>query len=244
MQKNLFLFRKFINFLLPLRCVKCGAILEKQEGLCTSCWPQIPFITKPYCSCCGRPFDFEIDEEALCGACTQYEPHYTMARSVFCYTEDSRDLILKFKHTDNLYAAPLYGKWMSELLENIKDPLCVPVPLHWTRLFKRTYNQAALLAHEIAHLKEWLYLPSILKRTRRTPSQGHLSQKDRLKNVRGAFSVAAYKKPLLKGKLVLLVDDVFTTGATLDTCAQVLLKAGAQEVHAITLGRVVRPTLL
>src|SRR3990167_7756545 len=189
------------------------------------------------------PFDFEIEESALCGVCMNHKPHYTTARSVFCYTEDSRDLILKFKHADNLYAAPLYGKWMSQILDNIKDPLCVPVPLHWMRLFKRTYNQAALLAHEIAHLKGWPYMPSILKRIKRTPSQGHLSQKDRLKNVRGAFSVATFEKPRLSGRTVLLVDDVFTTGATLDACAQTLLKAGAREVHAVTLGRVVKPMI-
>jgi ComF family protein len=243
MHKNLSLFRRFIDLLIPLRCVKCGLIVEKEEGLCVTCWPLIPFIVKPYCSCCGRPFDFEIEDGALCGLCNKELPSYATARSVFSYTEESRDLILKFKHADHLSAAPLYGKWMAHILEDIKDPLCIPVPLHWTRLFRRTYNQAALLAREIARIKEWTYAPSLLKRKKRTPSQGYLTKKERHKNVNRAFSVDDSKKILLKGKTILLIDDVFTTGATLEACAQTLLKAGAKEVHALTLGRVVKPDL-
>jgi ComF family protein len=243
MQKNSSLFRKLIDLLIPLRCVKCGLVIEKEEGLCVTCWPRIPFIVKPYCFCCGRPFDFEIEEEALCGVCSRDLPSYATARSVFSYTEESRDLILKFKHADYLSAAPLYGKWMAHILDDIKDPLCVPVPLHWTRLFRRTYNQAALLAREVAQIKGWTYAPSLLKRKKRTPSQGYLSKTERYKNVNRAFSVDDSKKILLKGKTILLIDDVFTTGATLERCAQTLLKAGAKEVHALTLGRVVKPDL-
>ncbi|MBL8677157.1 MAG: ComF family protein [Alphaproteobacteria bacterium] len=223
--------------------MKCGLIIEKEEGLCVTCWPSIPFIVKPYCFCCGRPFDFEIEEGALCGVCSRNLPSYATVRSVFSYTEKSRDLILKFKHADYLSAAPLYGKWMVHILNDIKDPLCIPVPLHWTRLFTRTYNQAALLAREIAQIKGWTYTPSLLKRKKRTPSQGYLSKEERYKNVNRAFSVDDSKKILLKGKTILLVDDVFTTGATTEACAKTLLRAGAEKVHAVTLGRVVKPDL-
>jgi len=240
MQDALSLFKKLVDLVIPLQCVKCGGLLDTKEGLCTSCWSSISFISKPYCGCCGRPFDFEIEDNALCGACSSHSPLFTSARSVFTYSAESKHLILKFKHTDSISGAPLFAEWMTRQLEEIKDPLCIPVPLHWTRLFMRTYNQAGLLALEIAKRKDWTYAPFFLKRKRRTPSQGYLSKIERIKNVENAFLVPEKKKKQLTGKTVLLVDDVFTTGATLNACTKVLLKNGAKDVHAITLGRVVR----
>jgi ComF family protein len=240
MQITLSPFKRFVDLLIPFRCVKCGTILGEKEGLCTSCWAQIPFITKPYCACCGLPFDFEIEESTVCGACTHDLPSFVTARSVFAYTSESKDLILKFKHMDALGSAPLFAKWMARSLPELTDPLCIPVPLHWTRLFMRTYNQAALLAQEIAKLKGWTYQHSYLIRKRRTVSQGHLTKKERIKNVGTAFEVPQAKKRRIQGRTILLVDDVYTTGATLNACAKTLLKAGAQEVHTVTLGRVVR----
>ncbi len=241
MRVNPSLFKQFIDLLIPLRCMKCSSIVENQEGLCASCWPLIPFITKPYCACCGLPFDFEIEEKALCGVCSHELPLYKTARSVFSYTSESKDLILKFKHTDSLHSAPVFATWMARALDEIENPLCIPVPLHWTRLFMRTYNQAALLACGIAKLKGLTYTPSLLIRKHRTPSQGHLSKKDRQKNVSRAFCVPPSKRPQLDKRTLLLVDDVYTSGATLNACAKVLLKAGAKEVHALTLARVVKP---
>lgn len=240
MQVNLSLFKQFVDLLIPLRCAKCGIILESSHGLCGDCWPLILFITKPYCACCGLPFDFEIEEGALCGVCSHTHPPYRTARSVFVYTAQSKDLILKFKHTDAIHSAPLFAEWMARLVQDMDNPLCIPVPLHWTRLFMRTYNQAGLLAQEIAKLKGWAYTPSLLVRKRRTPSQGHLSKDARIKNIERAFAVPEGKKKALLGKTILLVDDVFTTGATLNACSKTLLKAGAKEVHGVTLGRAVK----
>lgn len=240
MQVNRSIFKKFLNLLIPLRCAKCGLILEKSQGLCTDCWPLIHFITKPYCECCGFPFDFEIQEGAFCGTCHHTKPPYKTVRSVFIYTPESKGLILKFKHTDSIHSAPLFGEWMARLVGDLEDPLCVPVPLHWTRLFMRTYNQAGLLAQEIAKRNSWTYSPSLLIRKRRTLSQGHLSKKQRAKNIEHAFTVPLRKKKELLGKTIVLVDDVFTTGVTLHACSKTLLKAGAKEVHGVTLGRVVK----
>lgn len=240
MRINLSLFKQCIDLLIPLRCAKCGIILENNHGLCATCWALIPFITKPYCKCCGLPFDFEIEEGALCGACSHTHPPYKTARSVFVYTSQSKDLILKFKHTDSIHSAPLFAEWMARLLEDVENPLCIPVPLHWTRLFMRTYNQAGLLAREIARLNGWTYDPSLLTRKRRTPSQGHLSKKERIKNIERAFTITDRKKIGLSNKTVILIDDVFTTGATLNACSKTLLTAGAKEIHALTLGRVVK----
>ena len=232
------LFNPLVDLLIPFRCLKCGFILRDDAGLCSSCWSQVPFITKPYCKCCGFPFEFDIEEEALCAVCSHSHPFFKSARSVFSYQKESRDLILKFKHTDSISSAPVFAKWMARLCDEIENPLCVPVPLHWTRLFTRTYNQAALLAREIAKQKGWTYAPTCLLRRRRTPSQGYLSKKERIKNVGRAFVVPQGKKLQIADKTILLIDDVFTTGATLNECSKVLLKAGAREVHALTLGRV------
>ncbi len=240
MRVNLSLFKYFVDLVIPLRCMKCGTILGDKEGLCPTCWPHIPFISKPFCACCGLPFEFDIDEDALCGPCSYEQPLYTTARSVFAYTEGSRDLILKFKHMDALSSVPLFAHWMARSIGDRDGALCLPVPLHWTRLFMRTYNQAALLARDISRLKGWEYAPSLLLRKRRTPSQGYLSRKERLKNVERAFAVSKKKKDYIVGKHIILVDDVFTTGATLNACSKVLLKAGAESVHVLTLGRVVR----
>src|SRR4029078_12013970 len=133
MRVNLSLFKQFVDLLIPLRCVKCGIILDNSHGLCSSCWPLIPFITKPVCECCGLPFDFEIEDGALCGVCSHTHPPYKTARSVFVSTPQSKDLILKFKHTDSVHSAPLFAEWMARLLEGMDNPLCIPVPLHWTR---------------------------------------------------------------------------------------------------------------
>ncbi len=241
MRTNHSLFNYLLDLLIPLRCIKCGLILEDKPGLCPTCWLTVPFISKPFCACCGLPFEFEIDQKALCARCSYERPAYTTARSVFAYTAESKDLILRFKHLDALSSAPLFAEWMEHIFEEKKAALCIPVPLHWTRLFMRTYNQAALLAQNLAQLNpQWVYMPSVLIRKRRTPSQGYLSRKDRIKNVDRAFEVPKAKRGHIAGKTIVLVDDVFTTGATLNACAQALLKAGAKEVHALTLARVVR----
>lgn len=234
------LFKRFIDLLLPLCCIKCGTILKNTEGLCAICWSSLSFITTPYCTCCGLPFSFDIEEGALCGACSYTPPAYKTARSVFIYTEESKKLLLKFKHTDSLYLAPLFAQWMARAFKDVTNPLYIPVPLHWTRLFMRTYNQAALLASTLAKLKGGVYAPFLLKRQRRTPSQGHFSPKGRLENVKGAFVVPKAKRKFLADKTIVLVDDVFTTGATLNACSQALLKAGARDVQAVTLGRVIK----
>jgi len=229
-----------MDLIIPLKCVSCGEVRADKAGLCPRCWDTIPFISKPFCAQCGLPFEFEIEEGAKCGACSATPPFYTTARSVFSYTPTSRDLILRFKHLDGIHSAPLFGEWMAQRVEMPERAgiLCLPVPLHWTRLFRRTYNQAALLAQEIAKRKGWVYAPRVLLRTRRTPAQGHLSKKERLDNVKRAFRVSAAYKEYLRGKRVVLVDDVLTTGATLNACSKALRKAGAREVHVVTLGRV------
>jgi ComF family protein len=154
------------------------------------------------------------------------------------YDEASRGLVLSFKHADRTHAAPAYGEWMrragAELLADAD--IAVPVPLHWTRLFVRRYNQAALLAHAIRRAGGPPVEPDLLVRRRRTPTQGHLGRLARARNVRSAFAVRP--GAAIDGRRIVLIDDVMTTGATVGECARVLKRAGAARVDVLTLARV------
>jgi ComF family protein len=187
------------------------------------------------------PFEFDPGgADALCGNCIRERPAYDRARAVFRYDDASRGLVLAFKHGDRIDAAPAYARWLARaggaLIEGAD--LIAPVPLHWTRLFHRRYNQSALLANALARLSGRPAAPDLLRRKRRTPSQGGLGRAERARNVRNAFAVR--RGVSVEGKRVLLVDDVLTTGATVEACAKTLLKSGAAAVDVLTLARVVR----
>ena len=158
------------------------------------------------------------------------------------YDDSSRGLILAFKHADRTHAAPAFGRWMARAGAGLlaEGSVVVPVPLHWTRLFRRRYNQAALLALALAREAGLRAAPDLLIRRRATPSQGRLGAVARRRNVAGAFAVRPGRRNLIDGRRVLLVDDVFTTGATADACARALKRAGADAVDVLVLGRVVR----
>ena len=190
------------------------------------------------------PFDVDPGGDTLCAACLAYPPAFDHARCVMRYDEASRGLVLALKWADRLDLAPGFARWLDRsgraLLEECD--LIVPVPLHRFRLWQRRYNQAALLAQGLGKLRGKPYDPFMLARTRHTASQGDMpSAKARRRNVRGAFAVPEARKPLLSGKSVLLVDDVFTTGATLNACAKALKAGGACGVNVLALARVVRP---
>jgi ComF family protein len=232
-----------LDAVLPARCLGCGAVIDAAGLLCPRCWSGIDFLGAPQCACCGFPFEVDPGEGALCGACLRRRPAFARARAVFRYGEDSRKLILGFKHGDRLHGAPAYGRWMVRAgVGLVADAsLIAPVPLHWTRLFRRRYNQAALLALALGRESDVPVVADLLVRRRRTPSQGRLNAAERHRNMRGAFALAARYRDRVQGGRVLLVDDVFTTGATVEACASVLVKAGASAVDVLTLARVVRP---
>lgn len=176
----------------------------------------------------------------LCGSCLVTKPHYKSARAAMLYDEASRKLVLGFKHGDRTHAAKALAIWMHRAAGDFigQADALVPVPLHRRRLFKRRYNQSSLLAQQVGILAGKPVLADTLRRIRATPIQGRLKRKERQENVRGAFAVGPRQVAAIAGKTLILVDDVLTTGATVEECARVLLAAGALDVHVLTLSRV------
>jgi len=236
--------RRLVDSILPPRCLHCQAMVDGDAALCPDCWPLFDFLASPLCQSCGFPFEYDPGpHDTVCGACLAHPPHFDRARSVLVYGENSRKLILDFKHGDRTWPAPSFGRWLSRAGgAMIGDAdLAAPVPLHRSRLFARRYNQASLLAHALDRETGLPVLPELLSRHRATPSQGHMSAAARRRNVRGAFRVRRGFEDAVGGRRILLVDDVFTTGATVDECARALKRGGAEAVDVLTLARVVRP---
>lgn len=232
-----------LDLLLPPRCLKCGAEIGGDGALCATCWHDITFLQPPCCARCGLPFEIDLGANAICGVCARDAPLYERARAAVRYDDASRTLVLAFKHGDKLQLAPALGRFMrragGELLSSCD--VIAPVPLHWTRLFARRYNQAAVLAHALAAGGGPPVEADLLHRRRATPSQGRSGRAERRRNVRGAFALKVGRN--VAGRRVLLVDDVLTTGATVTECARVLLDSGAKAVDVLTLARTVRPDL-
>ena len=231
-----------VDAVLPPRYLSCGVVVTTGGSICPDFWTGIDFISDPFCTCCGIPLAYDPGPGGLCGTCAREPPAFGGARSVMVYNDVSRKLILSFKHADRTDAAPVWGEWLAragaELLAEA-DAL-VPVPLHRRRLISRRYNQAALIATALGRETGVPVWVNAMVRVRPTPSQGRMSCRQREDNVRGAFAVRNSFCERMGGSRIVLVDDVFTTGATLTACARALQKAGAESVDAITLARVTR----
>lgn len=236
--------RRALDLILPPLCLKCRAPVGEPQSVCAACWNDIRFLGPPHCAQCGLPFPHDLGCGVKCAACLRSPPVFEMARAAVAYDDASRDLILGFKHADRLETVPLFARWIRSAAHEAldKDAIVVPVPLHWKKLATRRYNQAAELAHAVGKLTNLPVDTGVLTRPKASPSQGEMvSARARLKNVASAFAVAKEGGKFLRGRNVILVDDVLTTGATLTACAKALKRAGASSVRAVTLARVVRP---
>lgn len=235
--------RGLLDLLLPPRCGNCGVDVSADAALCLDCWRAVTFISEPMCDICGVPFDVRPFGPAVCGDCLAGPPAFDRARSAVLYDDATRPAILSFKHGDRLTLAPLFAAWMrgagAGLLQDAD--LIVPVPLHRWRLLARRYNQSAILARILGRDFGVRVVDSLLVRTRHTPSQGRKSATQRASNVRGAFALwnnCGGNTEVIEDCRIVLIDDVFTTGATVSACTRVLRQGGARAVDVLTLARV------
>ena len=184
-----------------------------------------------------------VDGVSECSSCLVVPPPYRKAQGALAYDDASKSLVLGFKHADKTHMVSQFLPWLmrvgAEMLSEA-DAL-VPVPLHYWRMVQRRYNQAAILAEALGREADVPVMSDLLLRDRATPVQGDLKPKARQENIKGAFAVPPDRRPALKGKRLILVDDVYTTGATVKECTRILLKAGAVQVDVLTLARVNKP---
>lgn len=234
------------DFVVPPLCIACHRPLSTHDAICAACWSGIDFIRPPLCDRLGIPLPFDVGGTMVSAAAEADPPDYDRARAVARFDGVMRDLVHDLKFRDRHDARRLFGRWLNEAgAELIADAdAIIPVPLTRARLAARRFNQAAVLAREVARLSGRRYEPLVLMRTRATRPQVGLTREQRRENVAGAFAVAEPRRSGLAGAKLLLMDDVITTGATARACARVLKRAGAARVDLLALALVTDPAFL
>ena len=232
--------RLALDIALPTLCVACREPVAG-DGVCATCWARLSFIAPPFCPRLGIPFVYDPGPGMLSMEAIADPPAYERARAAVRYDDVARTLVHALKYQDRTDLAPAMGRWMTraghELLA--EADLLVPVPLHWKRGWSRRYNQSGALARVIERRTGVKTSSEALRRVRPTQQQIGLSRKERASNVQGAFKVAADRQSLIHGRRVVLIDDVLTSGATVDACARALLRAKAASVDVLVFARVV-----
>jgi ComF family protein len=230
-----------LDLLLPPLCPACREPLGQAAALCASCWSKLSFIAPPYCDRMGVPFAYDPGPGVLSMQAIAHPPAYGRARAAVQYDDISRILVHGLKYSDRLDLAPMLGRWMAQAGRSLladADAL-VPVPLHWRRLWARRFNQSAALAKIISNESGVPVVVDALKRVKPTLQQVGLTASERAQNVQGAFAVLDAGRPQVAGRKLVLIDDVLTTGATLEACARALLRGGAANVDVLVFARVV-----
>jgi ComF family protein len=235
--------RLALDVALPPLCPSCREPLGDGSGLCAPCWSKLSPIERPFCEKLGIPFTYDPGPGVYSMQAIADPPAYARARAAVRYDEVARTLVHALKYGDRLDLAPIMGRWMARAGADLipQADVIVPVPLHWRRLWARRFNQSAALASFLTSPKGPPVSIAALKRAKATPQQVGLSRAARAANVQGAFRVDTAGKAEIKARHILLVDDVLTSGATVDACARALLRAGARQVDVLVFARVVDP---
>ena len=235
--------RAVLDVLLPPQCPITGELVDQPGALSGKGWAQLQFIDAPSCDRCGLPFPYDPAPggQLLCGVCARKAPAYDHARAALVHSDASARLILRFKYGDRTDGVAQFCRWMMEAGRDLWDEhdVLVPVPLHYGRLVRRRFNQAAVLASGLTKITGLASDPFLIKRRRATPQQKGLGYQARRRNVQGAFAVEKKRHAGIRDGRFVLVDDVLTSGATIEACARLLKGHGAQKVSVVTIARVV-----
>jgi ComF family protein len=233
-----------IDLIYPPRCPLCGEGLAAQGGLCAACWQELAIPGEPACALCQRPFGEGMAEGAVCAPCLADPPRHDGIAAGTLYNDASRKLVLAFKHGRRIALAPLLGRLIAARLPPMEGKwLTVPVPLHRMRLWRRGFNQSALLARELARASGAEVVVDGLVRKKATPVLGGLGRKARARALSGAIVANPHRADRFKGAQMLLVDDVMTSGATSHACVSALKRAGARKVVVACFARVLAEAL-
>ena len=238
------IFNKILKVIFPPKCVLCDKIIEDEDSLCSDCWKKIKFIKEPFCNKCSTPFEFEVSDDDICLSCMKNKPLYIKSRSAVVYDSEVSKIIFKFKFYDKLHLKRFMGKCMcrasSDIIDNID--ILIPIPLHKKRLIYRKYNQSLLLANEIAKNSGKIVIHDFLYKIKYTVPQASLKQSERQTNLKNKFAInPKYLNDIEKYKNLgfAIVDDVITTGSTVNECIKILNKAGINKVYSISFAKTV-----
>ncbi|WP_425082234.1 double zinc ribbon domain-containing protein [Ruegeria arenilitoris] len=232
-----------VELIYPPRCLGCGELTEADFGLCGACWRDTPFIGGVVCESCGVPLPGEVDGHRIeCDDCMKTARPWQDGRAALMYDGKARALILALKHGDRPELAKPAARWMAQAGRDLfcDNMLIAPVPLHWSRLIKRRYNQSALLAQHLGRETGIEVCPDLLHRRARTPVLDGKTAAQRAETLAGAISAHPRQGSRIKGRDILLVDDVMTSGATLTACARACHAAGANHIFVLVLARVAK----
>ena len=232
--------RAALDIALPTLCVSCHEPVTG-DGLCAACWGKLSFIAPPFCARLGIPFVYDPGPGLLSMQAIANPPAYQRARAAVRYDEVARTMVHALKYQDRTDLAPTMGRWMARAGQELlgEADALIPVPLHWRRGWSRRYTQSGALAAAIGKSAHLPVIGNVLRRVRPTLQQVGLSKADRALNVQGAFKVPLEDKSSVQGRRIVLVDDVLTSGATVDACARALLRARAASVDVLVFARVV-----
>jgi len=232
-----------LRLVYPPRCSLCGALAESDFALCGSCWRDTPIISGTTCDKCGVPLPGDsVGGIERCDECLRTPRPWSRGRAALLYRDNARRMVLSLKHGDRHDIVPLATTFMTRILDRAlpPDPVFVPVPLHWTRLLKRRFNQAALLAQAVAERTGGTCIPDALIRRRQTPSLEGLGADARFEALETALAPHPRRGALLEDRNVIVVDDVMTSGATLAAATEACLSAKARDVQVLVLARAAR----
>lgn len=234
------MFRSLVDYALPPRCPICGTTVDADNRFCLHCWRQLDFLARPWCVACGLPLAFDHPDNIKCAKCLMEPPIHDGVRAVVRYDDRSSLIAMRLKYGTRLGLAKLIAEHLQKFAaEYSENAIIVPVPLHPTRLWRRGFNQSVLIGRELAKSSGIALDYGVIARSKITPPLRGMSGIQRQRAVGSAFASSADAHHRIAGKSVILVDDVYASGATTNACARLLKRAGAEQVFVFCWARVI-----